>query len=97
MVGCFPTRVTSAIPEASTKSERRGNPKLRASKSGKVWDIYRDDDGGGKVAATGKPENVAKVAASYTDRYFAPMLNARKVAAECFSVRDGGQKPDRLQ
>ncbi|MBD3662966.1 excinuclease ABC subunit UvrA [Sulfitobacter aestuariivivens] len=40
-------------------------------------------DGGGKVVATGTPEQVAEVDASYTGRYLKPMLEKRtKVAAE---------------
>ncbi|MGY3437119.1 MULTISPECIES: excinuclease ABC subunit UvrA [unclassified Marinovum] len=39
-------------------------------------------DGGGKIVATGTPEKVAKVKASYTGHYLAPMLKPRKVAAE---------------
>ena len=39
-------------------------------------------DGGGKVVATGTPEDVAEVADSHTGRYLKPMLMARKVAAE---------------
>mgnify|MGYP003626914849 CR=1 FL=1 len=39
-------------------------------------------DGGGRVVATGTPEEVAKVAASHTGRYLAPMLERQKVAAE---------------
>ncbi|MDI3335953.1 excinuclease ABC subunit UvrA [Defluviimonas aestuarii] len=39
-------------------------------------------DGGGRIVATGTPEDVAKVEASHTGRYLAPMLNPRRVAAE---------------
>ncbi len=40
-------------------------------------------DGGGRVVATGTPEEVAEVAESYTGRYLKPMLAPRKkVAAE---------------
>jgi excinuclease ABC subunit A len=39
-------------------------------------------DGGGQIVATGTPEAVAKVAASHTGRYLAPLLKRRKVAAE---------------
>jgi len=40
-------------------------------------------DGGGKVVATGTPEEVAEIAESYTGKYLKPMLIARKrVAAE---------------
>ncbi|WP_417523951.1 excinuclease ABC subunit UvrA [Marinovum sp.] len=39
-------------------------------------------DGGGKIVATGTPEKVAKVKASHTGHYLAPMLKQRKVAAE---------------
>jgi len=39
-------------------------------------------DGGGRVVATGTPEDVAKVAQSHTGRYLGPMLEGRKVAAE---------------
>jgi len=39
-------------------------------------------DGGGEIVAVGTPEEVAEVAASHTGRYLAPMLRARKVAAE---------------
>jgi excinuclease ABC subunit A len=39
-------------------------------------------DGGGRIVATGTPEDVAKVAESHTGRYLAPMLKARRVAAE---------------
>ncbi|MEM8654766.1 MAG: excinuclease ABC subunit UvrA [Pseudomonadota bacterium] len=39
-------------------------------------------DGGGKVVATGTPEEVAEVTASYTGQYLKPMLIPRKVAAE---------------
>ncbi|WP_116083890.1 excinuclease ABC subunit UvrA [Tropicimonas sp. IMCC34011] len=39
-------------------------------------------DGGGQVVATGTPEAVAKVEASHTGHYLAPMLVPRKVAAE---------------
>ena len=40
-------------------------------------------DGGGRVVATGTPEQVAEIAESYTGRYLKPMLEKRaKVAAE---------------
>ncbi len=39
-------------------------------------------DGGGKIVAKGTPEQVAKVAASYTGHYLKDMLSAKKVAAE---------------
>ncbi|MCW1917552.1 excinuclease ABC subunit UvrA [Rhodobacter sp. KR11] len=39
-------------------------------------------DGGGKIVAVGTPEDVAKVAASHTGRYLAPMLKPKPVAAE---------------
>ena len=39
-------------------------------------------DGGGRVVATGTPEEVAEVAESHTGRYLKPMLSPRKVAAE---------------
>ncbi|SMO33813.1 excinuclease ABC subunit UvrA [Paracoccus laeviglucosivorans] len=40
-------------------------------------------DGGGRIVATGTPEDVAKVKESHTGRYLAPMLDAaRKRAAE---------------
>ncbi len=39
-------------------------------------------DGGGKIVATGTPEQVAEVVDSHTGRYLKEMLNARKVAAE---------------
>ncbi|MCV2871061.1 excinuclease ABC subunit UvrA [Defluviimonas sp. WL0050] len=39
-------------------------------------------DGGGRIVATGTPEDVAKVEASHTGHYLAPMLNPRRVAAE---------------
>jgi len=40
-------------------------------------------DGGGKIVATGTPEEVAEVAESYTGKYLKPMLEKRaKVAAE---------------
>ncbi|MDD9739990.1 excinuclease ABC subunit UvrA [Marinovum sp. SP66] len=39
-------------------------------------------DGGGKIVATGTPEKVAKVKASHTGHYLAPMLKPRKLAAE---------------
>ena len=39
-------------------------------------------DGGGYIVAKGTPEDVAKVSASHTGRYLAPMLKARRVAAE---------------
>ena len=39
-------------------------------------------DGGGQIAATGTPEQVAKVEASHTGRYLKDMLKPRRVAAE---------------
>ena len=39
-------------------------------------------DGGGRVVATGTPEQVAEVAESHTGHYLKPMLAPRKVAAE---------------
>ena len=39
-------------------------------------------DGGGKIVAEGTPEDVARVKASHTGHYLAPMLKTRKVAAE---------------
>ena len=39
-------------------------------------------DGGGKIVATGTPEDVAKVEASHTGRYLRDMLKPRNVAAE---------------
>ncbi len=39
-------------------------------------------DGGGRIVATGTPEDVAEIEASHTGRYLKPMLAARKVAAE---------------
>ncbi|MGR3453131.1 excinuclease ABC subunit UvrA [Pseudooceanicola sp.] len=39
-------------------------------------------DGGGRIVATGTPEEVAEVEASHTGRYLKPMLKAAKVAAE---------------
>ena len=39
-------------------------------------------DGGGEVVATGTPEEVAEVARSHTGRYLAPMLAAKRPAAE---------------
>ncbi len=39
-------------------------------------------DGGGRVVATGTPEEVCDVVESHTGRYLKPMLAARKVAAE---------------
>jgi len=39
-------------------------------------------DGGGKIVATGTPEQVAEAEESHTGRYLKEMLNARKVAAE---------------
>ena len=39
-------------------------------------------DGGGRIVATGTPEDVAQIAESHTGRYLAPMLEtARKRAA----------------
>ncbi len=39
-------------------------------------------DGGGRIVATGTPEEVAEVAESHTGRYLKPMLKAGRVAAE---------------
>jgi excinuclease ABC subunit A len=39
-------------------------------------------DGGGRVVATGTPEQVAEIAESHTGHYLKPMLAPRKVAAE---------------
>jgi excinuclease ABC subunit A len=39
-------------------------------------------DGGGRIVATGTPEEVAKVAESHTGRYLGPLLKPRRVAAE---------------
>ena len=39
-------------------------------------------DGGGRIVATGTPEEVAEIAESHTGRYLKPMLAAGKVAAE---------------
>ena len=39
-------------------------------------------DGGGRIVATGTPEEVAEVPESHTGRYLKPMLSAGKVAAE---------------
>jgi excinuclease ABC subunit A len=39
-------------------------------------------DGGGRVVATGTPEDVAENAESHTGHYLKPMLAPRKVAAE---------------
>ncbi|MCL7464754.1 excinuclease ABC subunit UvrA [Phaeovulum sp. NW3] len=39
-------------------------------------------DGGGEVVAEGTPETIATVPGSHTGRYLAPMLKARRVAAE---------------
>ncbi|MCU4651763.1 excinuclease ABC subunit UvrA [Roseibacterium sp. SDUM158016] len=39
-------------------------------------------DGGGEIVAVGTPEDVAAVERSHTGRYLAPMLKARKHAAE---------------
>jgi len=39
-------------------------------------------DGGGRIVATGTPEEVAEVAESHTGRYLKEMLASRKVAAE---------------
>ncbi|MFO8126373.1 excinuclease ABC subunit UvrA, partial [Yoonia sp.] len=39
-------------------------------------------DGGGRIVATGTPEQVAEVTESHTGRYLKEMLGARKVAAE---------------
>ena len=39
-------------------------------------------DGGGRIVATGTPEEVAAVEASHTGRYLKPILTARRAAAE---------------
>ncbi|WP_227267874.1 excinuclease ABC subunit UvrA [Roseobacter weihaiensis] len=39
-------------------------------------------DGGGRIVATGTPEEVADVAESYTGKYLKPMLSQKQVAAE---------------
>ena len=39
-------------------------------------------DGGGMIVATGTPEKIAGVGESHTGRYLAPLLAARRVAAE---------------
>jgi excinuclease ABC subunit A len=39
-------------------------------------------DGGGRIVATGTPEQVASVSESHTGRYLGPMLKPRRVAAE---------------
>ncbi|MFT6074717.1 MAG: excinuclease ABC subunit A [Yoonia sp.] len=39
-------------------------------------------DGGGRIVATGTPEEIAEVAESHTGRYLKDMLKSRKVAAE---------------
>ncbi len=39
-------------------------------------------DGGGRIVATGTPEDIAKVADSHTGHYLGPLLKARRVAAE---------------
>ncbi len=39
-------------------------------------------DGGGRIVATGTPEDVAKSVDSHTGRYLAPMLKPRRMAAE---------------
>jgi len=39
-------------------------------------------DGGGRIVATGTPEEVAAVEASHTGRYLRPLLAARRTAAE---------------
>ena len=39
-------------------------------------------DGGGQIVATGTPEDVARVGASHTGRYLAPMLKPGRMAAE---------------
>jgi excinuclease ABC subunit A len=38
-------------------------------------------DGGGEIVATGTPEDISKVKASYTGKYLAPYLKSRKKAA----------------
>ncbi|WP_128254261.1 excinuclease ABC subunit UvrA [Falsirhodobacter deserti] len=39
-------------------------------------------DGGGRIVAEGTPEDVARVEASHTGRYLAPMLKQKRMAAE---------------
>ena len=39
-------------------------------------------DGGGRIVATGTPEDVSKNPESHTGHYLKPLLEARKVAAE---------------
>ncbi|MBP7001253.1 excinuclease ABC subunit UvrA [Amaricoccus sp.] len=39
-------------------------------------------DGGGSIVAVGTPEEIARVPESHTGRYLAPLLSARRVAAE---------------
>jgi len=39
-------------------------------------------DGGGRIVASGTPEEVAEVQGSHTGRYLKPMLSAKRVAAE---------------
>ena len=39
-------------------------------------------DGGGRIVATGTPEQVAEVPQSYTGHYLKPMLDGKRVAAE---------------
>jgi excinuclease ABC subunit A len=39
-------------------------------------------DGGGRIVATGTPEDVAENPESHTGRYLKPLLAARRVAAE---------------
>ena len=39
-------------------------------------------DGGGRIVATGTPEEIAGVEGSYTGRYLRPLLERRRVAAE---------------
>ncbi len=39
-------------------------------------------DGGGRIVASGTPEEIAKVEASHTGRYLRDMLKPRRVAAE---------------
>jgi excinuclease ABC subunit A len=44
------------------------------------WVVYlgpEGGDGGGRLVAESTPEQVAKVKASYTGRYLAPLLGAR--------------------
>jgi excinuclease ABC subunit A len=45
-------------------------------------------DGGGEIVATGTPEDVAKVKASYTGKYLKEVLSRRAKAA----ARNGGKR-----